>query len=105
MTCCWLPAPPSSIRHGGPRSTAAPAAPPNRRGNFRAASRALRRSGSGAGAPDGRAARCEIAIEQHLAVERMNAHGRAQRLVAAVDRSERKARLAVAEDDRRDHDM
>ena len=52
--------------------------------------------------PDRRPLSGEIAIEQHFAVERMDSHRRTQRVLDAVDRSEREARTAIAEDDRRD---
>ena len=45
----------------------------------------------------------EITIEQHFAIERMDSYRRTQRVLEAVDRSEREARRAIAEDDRRDN--
>ena len=47
----------------------------------------------------------EITIEQHFAIERMDSYRRTQRVLEAVDRSEREARRAIAEDDRRDDDV
>ena len=47
----------------------------------------------------------QVAVEQHLVVEPVHAHRRAQRLVDARDRRQREARPAGAEDDRRDHDV
>src|SRR5262249_18291178 len=56
-------------------------------------------------APERDAARGQIAVEQHLAVEPMKPHRRAQRVLAARDRRQRDAAAAGAEDDRRHHDM
>jgi hypothetical protein len=47
----------------------------------------------------------EITVEQHFAIERMDSYRRAQRVLEAVDRSEREALRAIAEDDRRDDDV
>jgi hypothetical protein len=55
--------------------------------------------------PDRRALSGKIAIEQHLAVEQMDAHRRTQRLIDSVDRTERETRPAIAKDDWRDDHM
>ena len=55
--------------------------------------------------PTGHALSRQIAVEQHLVVEPVHVHRRAQRLVDTLDRRQREARPAGAEDDRRDHDM
>ena len=56
-------------------------------------------------ARDMHALRCKIAVEQGFAIEGMNPHGRAQRVIEAVDRIERETWLAAAKDDRRDDHM
>ena len=54
---------------------------------------------------DRRTLSAEVAIEQHLVVETMDPHRRRQGLLHPIDRSEREAGPAIAENDRRDDHM
>src|SRR4029078_7826826 len=75
-----------------------------------------RLSGAGALEPAGRSRRhlrpadrdalsAEIAVQQHVAAEKMHAHGRRQRLVNAIDRRQGWAGSSRAENDGSDHDV
>src|SRR4051812_4301829 len=56
-------------------------------------------------AADRDALSAEVAVQQHIAAEKVHAHGRRQRLVNAIDRRQREARSSRAENDGSDHDV